>query len=345
MNLKEALAHYLPHLEEEMRRALAGEEPRHEAFYGMLFYHLGWVDEHFRPDRVDGGKRLRPLFTLLACQAAGGDPRRALPAAAAIELVHNFSLIHDDIQDRSETRRGRKTVWMLWGEAQGINAGDTLFTLARRALLRLAETGLPAETTLQAIRKLDDTCLDLCYGQHLDLSFEDRLDVDVDSYLTMIRGKTAALLGAAGYLGALAAGAGPETALKFGQLGEEMGLAFQIQDDILGIWGDEATTGKPAADDIRRRKKSLPVVYVLSRPAADPDAALLRQRYRQEALSEEDVARILEVLNRAGARSYAEQVARRHIDAASRILAEVITPSADSTALQELAEYLIQRER
>ncbi|MFQ5614345.1 MAG: polyprenyl synthetase family protein [Anaerolineae bacterium] len=350
MNFKEAFSLFIPRIEEEMRQAMTGLRPpgdqsaEQETFYGMMNYHLGWADENFQPLQVNSGKRLRPLFALLACQSAGGDPNRALPAAAAVELIHNFTLIHDDIEDRSLTRRGRRAVWAIWGDALGINTGDTMFTLARHALLRLAELNIPHKTILQAIRKLDDTCLTLCYGQHLDISFEDRLDVDMETYLTMIRGKTAALLGCAGYLGALIAADDEQVADRYGRLGEEMGLAFQIQDDILGIWGEETTTGKPAADDIRRRKKSLPVVYVLSHAANPTEANRLRRLYQRQTLTEDDVAAALAILERTEARSHVEQAARHHIDAALRILDELLAAGSDGQALREMAEFFIQRE-
>jgi geranylgeranyl diphosphate synthase, type I len=344
VNLREATAIFMPLIEAEMRRALGNGKSGLDPFFGMMHYHLGWADEHFRPAQTNRGKRLRPLFTLLACQAAAGDPARALPAAAAVELIHNFSLIHDDIQDRSQTRRGRKTIWVLWGDAQGINAGDTMFTLARRSLLRLGELGLSAEATLEAVRKLDDACLELCYGQHLDLSFEKRLDVDLESYLTMIRGKTAALLCCAGYLGALVATSDVQIANNYGRLGQEMGLAFQIQDDILGIWGQEATTGKPAADDLRRRKKSLPIVYVLGRGQDDPDAARLREIYQKPKLTEQDLAAALHVLDRTGSREQTIALAQGHVEAATQLLDEVTSSNPAGAALREMATFFVRRD-
>ncbi len=342
MKLQEAMERYLPLIEDELRNCTAPSPDYPLAFHGMMHYHLGWADNRFRPSQVKSGKRLRPLFTLLTCQAAGGDPQQALPAAAAVELIHNFSLIHDDIQDQSDTRRGRATVWTLWGEAQAINAGDAMFTLAHLALHHLMERSLPPNRVVTAYRILDQANLALCLGQHLDLDFEKRLDVDTDAYMTMIRGKTAALLGCAGQLGALVASSDSSLTEHYRHLGEGLGLAFQIQDDLLGIWGKADVTGKPVADDIRRRKKSLPVVYVLGRQN-DADAERLRELYAQQALSEEDVAEAVAILDGCQAKPYAEELARQHLEMA---LAQLETakpdPEADE-ALRELAYFLIKR--
>jgi geranylgeranyl diphosphate synthase type I len=342
LKLQEAQDTYLPLIEEELHACMAPPPDNPLAFYGMMRYHLGWTDDRFRASSANTGKRLRPLLTLLTCQAAGGDPHNALPASAAVELIHNFSLIHDDIQDESDTRRGRDTVWALWGEAQAINAGDAMFTLAHLALQRLAERGLPFDRVAAAYLTLDQANLALCLGQHLDLDFESRLDVDTNAYMMMIRGKTAALLGSAGQLGALVASPDPGVAEHYRRLGEGLGLAFQIQDDVLGIWGRADVTGKPVADDVRRRKKSLPIVYVLGRQN-DPDAERLRMLYEQTALSEEDVAEAVAILDSCQAKSYAEELARQHLDTAlTQLEAAKPDPEADE-ALRELARFLIKR--
>jgi geranylgeranyl diphosphate synthase type I len=312
------------------------------AFFGMMRYHLGWADAQFLPAQVKIGKRLRPLFTLLTCQAAGGDVQAALPAAAAVELIHNFSLIHDDIEDRSATRRGRPTAWALWGEAQAINAGDAMFTLAHLALHRLGQRGVSGDRIAAALRALDRTNLELCRGQHMDLDFEGRLDVSADAYLAMIRGKTAALLGCAGYLGALVASPDEVLAERYRRVGEELGLAFQIQDDVLGIWGEAEVTGKPVADDVRSRKKSLPIVFVLGQ-AGTSGAERLRALYAQETLSEADVTSAIAILDAGQARPYAEKLAHRHLEAALAELEAAQPEPEASEALHEMAHFFIKR--
>ena len=342
MKLRDALDAYLPLIEDELRACMSPPAGSPPAFFGMMHYHLGWTDPQFQPVQVKAGKRLRPLFTLLTCQAAGGDPHDALPAAAAVELIHNFSLIHDDIQDQSDTRRGRPTVWALWGEAQAINAGDAMFTLAHLALHRLCQRGISAGRVVTAFRILDQTNLALCRGQHLDLAFENRLDVDTDAYLTMIQGKTAALLGCAGQLGALVASDDPALADRYRRLGEGLGLAFQIQDDVLGIWGEPEVTGKPVGDDIRQHKKSLPVVYVLGRQG-NSEAERLRAIYAQKNLSEADVAEAIALLDACQARPYAEELAHYYLETALTEL-EAARPEPEAgEALRELAHFLIQR--
>jgi geranylgeranyl diphosphate synthase type I len=344
VNLQQALNAYLPLVENELRACMAPPAGRDypPAFFGMMHYHLGWADAQFLPAQVKIGKRLRPLFTLLACQAAGGDVQAALPAAAAVELIHNFSLIHDDIEDRSATRRGRPTAWALWGEAQAINAGDAMFTLAHLTLHRLGERGVSGDRIAAALRALDQTNLELCRGQHMDLDFEARLDVSADAYIAMIRGKTAALLGCAGYLGALVASPDEALAERYRCVGEELGLAFQIQDDVLGIWGEAEVTGKPVADDIRSRKKSLPVVSVLGQ-AGIPGAERLRAIYAQETLSEADVASAVAILDASQARTHAEKLAHRHLEAALAELEAAQPEPEASEALHEMAHFFVKR--
>ncbi|MBX7235472.1 MAG: polyprenyl synthetase family protein [Caldilineales bacterium] len=339
---------WLPKLEAYLRGMLAGEAPVVSGMYGMMRYHLGWEDPAGQPETANQGKRVRPLVVLLACQAAGGDPYTALPAAAAVELVHNFSLIHDDIEDGSPTRRHRPTLWSLFGPAQAINAGDAMFTLARLALARLSERETPAPRALSAFYLFDQTCLCLTEGQHLDMSFETRTEVSPDDYLTMIGGKTAALLAASAQLGAIVAGASQEAGGQFWRFGHELGLSFQIQDDILGIWGDEAQTGKSAASDLLTRKKTLPVLFALARPGDDAQA--LRRFYRPDHdltpgdLTPSDLPAMLALLDRLGARSYAAAAAQTHAEAALAALAATGGEAEGVAMLRELALKLLGRE-
>jgi geranylgeranyl diphosphate synthase type I len=342
MNFEQTSAHFIPQIEIEMRRLMAPPQEKLNPFYGMMHYHLGWLDESFNPVQVSSGKLLRPIFTLLCCQAAGGQPEKAMTAAAAVELIHNFSLIHDDIEDNSRTRRGRATVWAIWGEPQAINAGDGLFVLARNALLKLKEQGIPLITIFAGLERLDQTCLALCQGQYLDMSFEQTPTVDLAAYLEMIEGKTAALLACSGYLGGLIATNEPAKAERFWQLGRALGLAFQIQDDLLGIWGQEAVTGKPAADDLRRRKKSMPVVYALSQ-TGQPQAARFKQIYAAPRLTEAGVAEAITILEEIGARDYAEAQAKAYVETARSALQAIEADPANKASLEEMAHFLIER--
>ncbi|TEU16532.1 MAG: polyprenyl synthetase family protein [Anaerolineales bacterium] len=345
MSLQDIFDRYLPAIEEELRQVLSIPDQRLDPFYGMMHYHLGWTDESFKATRSQtGGKRLRPLFCLLACQAVGGEPQQALPAAAAVELIHNFSLLHDDIEDNSPTRRHRTTVWKIWGEPQAINAGDGMFALAHLALQRLSEKDLPDDRVLAACWVFDQTCLALCEGQYLDMSFEDRLDVDVDRYLAMIRRKTAALLSCSTHLGALLGSGDAGLATRYARFGENLGLAFQIEDDILGIWGEEKVTGKPQAGDIRQRKKSLPIVYALQQEASLPVfEQRVREVYRRKVIDEDAIEVVLGSLQTLGARQYAQQMA---LDYYGRALAELEAAGMENEGqdgLQDLATLLVNR--
>jgi geranylgeranyl diphosphate synthase type I len=328
----------------EMRACLALDVVAALApFYGMMQYHLGWKDAALRPAEGPVGKLLRPLLCLAACQVTGRW-ETAVPAAAALELVHNFTLIHDDIEDHSPLRRGQPTVWNLWGIAQAINAGDGLFILARHALLRLRDRGVPPETILEAVAFLDRTILRICEGQYLDLSFERRVDVDEPAYTGMIARKTAALLEAAVYLGALVGGADAAAQAALRSYGEFLGLAFQVQDDLLGVWGVEERTGKPAAADVYGRKLGLPAVYALANtPPAD--RALLTQVYSGEGpVTPRDVAAVLAVMERVGTRAYVEQVAERYLRQALAAL-EGAPAGPARTDLADIAASLVGRQR
>jgi geranylgeranyl diphosphate synthase type I len=324
-----------------MRAAFPAVEARVERFYAMQQYQLGWRDEQLEPANVDPGKLLRPQLTLLACRAAGGDARQALPLAAGIQLLHDFSLIHDDIEDNSDTRRGRPTVWKLWGLAQGINAGDGMFVVAHLALHRLSDAGVPAEVALEVLRRFDQTILTICEGQFLDLSFEGDLRISEADYLTMISRKTAALAAAAAGLGAIIGGADAATAQALFDFGQNRGLAFQIQDDVLGIWGDPAVTGKPAAADLYRRKVSLPIIHAL-RTAAQ--SATLAQLYSQAEISANDVTQMLAILAEAGARGYTEGVAAFYHQQALAALDAAHGNAAALAELRALAERLVGRQ-
>jgi len=334
MPLSDYFARYLPAIDAEMRRVVSGPPSDHAltVFYGMLHYHLGWVDVDFKPATFDAGKRLRPVMTLLTCEAAGGDWESALPAAAAIELLHNFSLIHDDIEDGDPTRRGRPTLWTIWGRAQAINAGDALFTLAHLALGGMQRRNVPPTRQLQVRERFNQACLVLTQGQHLDLSFESRPSVSEAEYVYMIGGKTAELVATACAIGAMVAGS--EATQCYEDFGREVGFAFQIEDDLLGIWGDPRVTGKPAGNDIINRKKSLPVAYGLER------SERLRDLY---AATDIDVAAVVAELDRCGARRYSEALAAQHHQRALSALDAATYDNEATSILRELANSLLHR--
>jgi geranylgeranyl diphosphate synthase type I len=339
MSLETFFTRYLPPLEVEMRAVVQSADPRHTGLFGMLHYLLGWADASFNPCQGRTGKRIRPVLCLLACETCGGDWEQALPAGAAIELMHNFTLVHDDIEDEDETRRGCPAVWTLWGKAQAINAGDALFGLANSALLRLAERGVPARAVLAALTLFNRTELALTCGQYLDIGFENRDSVSVGDYLAMIEGKTAALVACACDMGALIAAASDTRRENLRSFGHHLGLAFQMRDDILGIWGDPSVTGKPKGADIARRKKSLPILY------GSEQSEEVRGLLAQETLTPADVYRATELLQDAGTREYVEQLAQEHHAQALAALEEVNLQGPAAEALHELAQKLLNREK
>jgi len=330
---------YRSMVERLMKEFLAPSEPALSAHHSMMHYHLGWADQAFRDLNGSGGKRLRPVLCLLACDAAGGDVHQALPAAAAIEILHNFSLVHDDVEDNSPTRRGRATVWQLWGVPQAVNVGDALFSYAHLTLSRLREVGVPNDQIVAAVRAFDETCVALTEGQFLDMSFENRLDVTVEEYMTMIELKTGVLMGLSAELGALLAEASTAQVAQFRSFGRSLGLAFQIEDDILGIWGDETATGKSVASDILERKKTLPVIYGLRSDAGQRLATL----YSREELTSDDVTAVVGLLDEFSARDHAQQMADQALADANSALDATLLPQQSLKKLVDLAAALRRR--
>lgn len=266
-------------------------------------YHFGWWNEHGQPDlapgaKATGGKAIRPALVLLSAQAVGGVPAVAVPAAAAVELVHNFSLLHDDVIDGDVTRRHRPTAWSVFGLNAAILAGDALLTLALDVLVT---SGHPAAT--DGTRMLSAAVQDLVEGQSMDLDFEQRTQVEMAECQRMAEGKTGALLRCACAVGALFGGGSPEQVQCLRGFGVHLGLAFQHMDDLLGIWGDPAVTGKPVYSDLRSRKKSLPVVATLA--SGTPSGRELAALYhRDQPLTDTDLARAADLIDTAGGRTW-----------------------------------------
>jgi geranylgeranyl diphosphate synthase type I len=327
---------YLPALEAEMRSLVTPPAEDLSPLYGYLHYHLGWVDQEFQATAGDSGKRLRPTFCLLSCELSGGDWEQALPVAAAVELLHNFSLIHDDIEDNDATRRGRPTVWAVWGIPQALNAGDALYALAHLALLRLQDRGVRPDTVVDALGVFARTCLRLTEGQFMDIGFETRSDITPQEYLLMVESKTATLLSAACELGALVGSDSADQWERMRSFGRHLGLAFQIQDDVLGIWGDPQVTGKPRGSDIIRHKKTLPIIYGL-------ESDELRPLLTQEQVSADEALKAAELLEQNGCRERAEALAQEQTRLAMATLEHVQGPAAEE--LRQLALSLLGRER
>lgn len=309
----------------------------------MITYHLGWTDHHGKPANGSRGKRLRATLCLLACEATEGDYREALPAAAAVELVHNLSLIQDDVQDDDAERRHRPTVWSIWGKPQALNAITAMHGLANLALSRLGENGTPFSKQQYTQRLLNETILKMSEGQYCDMSFEKRLDIDVSSYLDMIEGKTAALVSCSMEMGAVL-GADERSYIEaFREFGYNLGLAFQIRDDILGIWGVSERTGKPEASDIMNKKKSFPLVYALETPKSRAREELI-EVYEKETIDNDGVDRVLNILESIGAQAHSQGIAEEYRDRAIAELDRMTLSSRASSDLREVAHFLVGRE-
>ncbi|MEX2445782.1 MAG: polyprenyl synthetase family protein [Dehalococcoidia bacterium] len=298
-------------VQREMREVV-GDAP--EPLFAWMRYHLGWQDADGAAVESSPGKMLRPVALLLAVEQCGGSVEQALPAAAAVELVHNFSLIHDDVEDASAVRRGRPTLWALTGAAHAINTGDGVYTLAHLAMQRPGLAALEPARVLAAMRELDEACLRLVRGQHLDMSFEGRMDVTQDEYLAMADGKTAAMFAAPLAMGALLGGAPAGLVDAYREFGRRLGLAFQAVDDVLGIWGDPAVTGKPVGDDLRSRKMTYPVIAALE-AGGEPSAAL-RRAYGSPPADDAETTGLRALVDRTPARGLTETMAQREEQAA-----------------------------
>jgi len=335
MKLENYVDLMLPAIEEELFKTVGWVKNFDSGdLYDLLTYHMGWSGDNDLP--AAKGKRIRPLMVALCTDAAGGDWRHALPAAAGVELIHNFSLIHDDIEDNSPLRRGRPTLWKKWNIPLAINAGDAMFTLAHLAVLQL-ENITSSTIALQAVRLLHETCLRLTSGQHLDISYESRDVLEIEAYWPMVQGKTAALLAASTELGSVVAGCDRDTRATYREFGYSLGLAFQALDDLLGIWGDSALTGKSAESDLITRKKSLPVLYGLSVNSQ------FATRWKQGSIGIMDLREVASLLEEEGAREYTQKIADQYTTQALNLLSAARLEPQAGAAIQELAHQLLRR--
>jgi geranylgeranyl diphosphate synthase, type I len=300
-------------------------------------YHLGWLDADGSPGH-GAGKAVRPALAVLSAEATGAAATVGVAGAVAVELVHNFSLLHDDLMDGDTERRHRPTVWALHGAPAAILAGDALLTLSTQVLLDVG--------TLEAVaaaRLLGDTTQSLIDGQTADIAFERRERVAVDECIAMAAGKTGALLSCSAAIGAVLAGASSDVVGGLATYGAELGLAFQLVDDLLGVWGDPELTGKPVGSDLRARKKSLPVVFALAQPGAA--AAALGEWYRSNGSdTAEDIARAADLVEAAGGRGWATEEARRRLIAGEAALRAAPVDDRARDELIALGRFVVTRE-
>jgi geranylgeranyl diphosphate synthase type I len=323
-----------PLIDDGLRRAIGGLSPN---LAPIAEYHLGWRDTEGRQVQADGGKAVRPTIALLAAEAVGADASAALPGAVSIELVHDFSLLHDDVMDGDRERRHRPTVWALFGLGQAIVVGDALLALAEEHLLED-----PGPLARQAAALLTRATAEMIQGQAEDLAFESRPDVSLDECLGMTERKTGALLACAAALGGVLGGGDPASIEALTSYGRHLGLAFQAVDDVLGIWGDPAVTGKPAAGDLRQHKKSIPVVHALS--SAGIGASDVRRFLSNGGLDEEQIAGTVAGLERAGSREWTLELAGEHLSAALDALAHKGLQRRAVEELEDIAVFVARRD-
>ena len=297
-------------MEDELRTVF---ESREGFLYDVLRYHMGWVDQQGQPQSGSSPLNLQSVLALASCDVLGGDYRKALPVAASVDLIFNFTLVHNDVQAGRAEPGDRPSIWWVWGPAQAINAGDGLHALGRTTMMRLVQNDVPADRVLRAVRSLDMACLSLCEGQYMDLQFQDQMLVSAADYMDMIGRKAGALASCAAESGALAAGAEPGICANFAQMGRNMGMAWQIARDIDDLWGEHGDGMTPS--NVLNKKKSLPLVHTLE--TADVSAKReLGAIYMKRVLEAEDIAKMIEILDSADARQTSQSKAQELVDQA-----------------------------
>lgn len=334
------LGQYQKQLEKALKSTLLGTSP---SILRMLQYHMGWSDRFGNSVNNPSGKAIRPSLCLFTCYAVGGNSEKALNAAVALELIHNFSLIHDDIQDEDIERHHRPTVWFEWGKSKALLAGNVMRLLGEEAVLRSKPPKMAVQDRLACISILTESYLEMIEGQYLDVSFELRQDVTPAEYLGMVNKKTGALMGASMHLGAMLGTTDMSKITSLRNVGQELGLAFQCRDDFLGIWGETSKTGKAVGSDIKRKKKSLPVVYALQN-ASGPKKQRLREIYGGKDMDAHEINDVLEILNDLKAQTYTQSVANeKHASAITWIKNAQLHPAAE-VALKEVSEFVTNRD-
>jgi geranylgeranyl diphosphate synthase type I len=305
-------------------------EFHHSSLLDILGYHFGW-DRN--ATKKESGKRLRPLLLFLSLEACGGSWKVGLPAACALEFLHNYSLIHDDIEDQDEYRHGRKTIWQKYGLAKAINAGDALYGLAFAQMKYLPGDILP-ERALSIFTVFSKAANQLTIGQAADMDFEDRKNIFLEEYWRMVKGKTAALFQASAEIGSFLGEANAKTVHAFSNFGLNLGLAFQVRDDLLGIWGDPKETGKPTGSDLIKKKKSLPICFGLQKDIQ------FRKLYAMEESDSLHVQNETQVLAKIGAYDFTIGEIKKFTTKAIRQLTQTRIKNKGMDALLELTDSL-----
>lgn len=337
-SMPESITKYRELVDKGMREVAAGGEGKLKE---MVDYHLGY-------DGDSGGnlegKAVRSTLCLFTTEALGEEPEKALPAAVSLELVHNFSLVHDDIQDDADVRRGKESVRKMWGEDQAINVGDGLKDLSLLAFSRFDDSGISAEIRLRSITEISKRSLRMIDGQVKDLLYSERENVGVSEYLEMVGQKTCALLEASFYLGGLYAGA-EDKLENLDLLGEHLGYLYQIRDDWLGIWGEPERSGKSAKTDLVEKKKTYPVVYALENAEGNSSEKLEEIYSSGQRMGKERIATVREILEEAGGKAGTEKLAEKHWRKAEGIIDDLDLPEREERKLERFGKFLLHREK
>lgn len=343
-SVNEIFDYYRPHIDKYIRKHI---QPLEIAPRNMIGYHFGWMNRDLEQVDESYGKRFRSSMSLLTYQALEGKFEPCLPVAASIEMIHNFTLIHDDIEDGDEKRRGRPTVWAIWGKPLAINAGDFLHVKCYTVLRDLfVETDNEIKRMFDAQAAIFDTVIELTEGQHSDISFESKEphEITISEYLSMICGKSASLIECATWVGAMIAPSADEKTIESYKLfGKNIGMSFQIRDDILGIWGRANVTGKPQANDIKKKKKTFAILHGFENASAS-DLKKLKKIYQKQSLSDDDVFMVLEILSRTNSYKVAQSLADDYYNKAIEHLDSVGINTDPQSNLRRIAEFLGQRD-
>ena len=323
---------------EELRAVFEG---RDGFLYNILRYHLGWVDQDGIPQNGAPPLHFQGALALACCEALGADYRQALPAAAGVELVHHFTLVHGEVQVGRAESVDRPSIWWVWGPAQAINAGDGLHALGRTTIMRLTQRGMPPERVLRAVRSLDSACLRLCEGQYMDLEFQDQLMVTDAAYLNMVNRKAGALAGAAAEAGALAAAADDAQCDAVHDFGASLGTAWQIARDIGDLWGERGDG--MTASNVISKKKSLPVIHALEHGSLSAKREL-GSIYMKRVLEPEDATRLVAILEETGARASAESRAAQMVEESLATASSVVSPDG-MELFRELGQWALSGSR
>ncbi|MDE2780502.1 MAG: polyprenyl synthetase family protein [Chloroflexota bacterium] len=332
----QALTPYREALEKELRNCFS---ERQGFLYNVLRYHMGWVDQQGQPESGSTRHSFHSLLAPAVCEAVSGQYEAALPVAAAVELLYNFSLVHGDVQAGRLEAGDRPSVWWVWGPAQAINAGDGLHALARVAIMRLADMGLPPDRVLRASEMLDRSCLAMCEGQYADLGFQDRMLVTMGEYDDMIARKSGALTGCSAAGGALAAGLNEADQEALQSTGVKLGMAWQITQDVADFWGQEGNA--VTASNVLNKKKSLPLIYALEECGTSGKREI-GAAYMKRVLEPADLARVVEIMDGTGAREYSEERARRLSEEAMETLEPRVRRAECLPTLRTLAEMALE---